>query len=454
MSMSKLSLRFARLKQLFFSALLFAACAPAAQAASLLAISDAEIELFVDDVLDLVLPSIGHAVTEIDIKTINDLSFNAFVTDHKTIYITSGALIEIDSAADLVALIAHEIGHVAGGHIARIDGNNDVLSAIGAATSLIGIVATAVETVRGGGDDESAHVASGLATAGLIGPDLVRRLGLSYQRSEELAADQASITYLQRSGLKPDPIINLLEKISPSADLAVYDSTHPGARNRIRAARRRIDALGDARGEDINPEFERRLRRIQAKLAGYLLEPDDVANRFNGDAIEDAYAHAIAEFREGGYAAAEKKLKAMLEREPDNPFFLELLGQSLLEDGQPRLALDPLARAIDHHGHQATLSLYAHALVLVGGRENWERVVRMLEAAFATDEPQGDALRHLATAYAELQRYPEADLTLARRYLLYGDTARAAAFAKRASEAAEPDSRVALLAEDILESID
>jgi predicted Zn-dependent protease len=182
-------------------------------------VRDAETEQLLRDYATPIFRAAGINASATRIILVNDRSFNAFVANGQKIFINTGALMDAETPNEVIGVIAHESGHIAGGHLARLRqqvSNAQVLSVIGMLAgvgAMAGAAATRSDQVGGLGTG-----AMGVMTGS---QDLVRRNLLAYQRSEEQAADAAAMRYLNATGHSPK---GMLDTFARFADNGLFRS--------------------------------------------------------------------------------------------------------------------------------------------------------------------------------------------------------------------------------------
>ena len=113
--------------------------APAAFAqARVTVVRDAEIEALISEYARPILKAAGLARSGIDIVLVNNRSFNAFV-DGRRIFIHTGALTDAETPNEVIGVIAHEAGHIAGGHQERLRQQLQRAQTMAIVSALIGI---------------------------------------------------------------------------------------------------------------------------------------------------------------------------------------------------------------------------------------------------------------------------------------------------------------------------
>lgn len=204
--------------------------------------------------------------------------------------------------------------------------------------------------------------------------------------------------------------------------------SHPTSGERIATLTETLQA-SPAWGKPSDPAMEERFRRVQAKLAGYVNTPERTLRDYpeTDKSVYARYARAYAWHKAGYPAKANSEADALVAMKPNDPYFLEVKGQILLESGRPEEALAPLRVATEgSRSNPLIATTFGHALIATEDREHYPEAVRVLRTAVGRDDQNPFAWYQLGTVYE-----------------LTGDTARAAlATAERASMTG--DSRTAV----------
>ncbi len=82
-------------------------------------IRDAEIEEFLRDVTIPIAKAADLNYNNIKIFIIKDSNINAFVSGGQNIFINTGLITKFKKPGAIIGVIAHEIGHIKAGHLAR-----------------------------------------------------------------------------------------------------------------------------------------------------------------------------------------------------------------------------------------------------------------------------------------------------------------------------------------------
>lgn len=407
---------------------------------------DAETEALMQDMARPLIEAAGLNPSHFDLVLINDPSVNAFVAGGQAVYINSGLINTADTAEEVQGVIAHELGHVTGGHVISTAGGK-------AATgiSLLSLLLGAAAAAAGGGD-----AAMGILMAG---QQAAMGKYLAFNRAQESSADAAGAQYLSKAGISGRGSLAFFKKLQNMEFRYGYAprpgdeffSTHPLTGNRIQT-------LQDTYEQDAawtrpaDPLIQARFERAKAKLYGYLAEPRDtlVAYPETVNTIPARYARAYAWHKESRLDKAMAEADALLAQVPDDPYFLELKGQILLEAGRPREALDSLRRATQLTGNQPLIAtLFGHALIATESPENFAEAEKVLKAAVARDRENPFAWYQLGVVYAANGDMPRARLASAEQQVLSGRMPAALASAEAAEAALPTGSPDWLRAQDI-----
>ncbi|RVQ67640.1 tetratricopeptide repeat protein [Croceicoccus ponticola] len=408
---------------------------------------DAETEALLNDMAAPLVEAAGLQPGNVDIVLINDPSVNAFVAGGQAIYIHSGLINEADSALQVQGVIAHELGHITGGHIIGFSQGAKQASNI----SILSLLLGAAAAVAGAGEAAMGVLAAGQQAA----------MGkfLSFTRGQESAADLAGAQYLAGAGLSGRGSIEFFKKLQSlehraghyaSQDDTFY-RTHPLSRDRIETLVN-VYQHDPAWQKPLDDGMENRFRRIKAKLYGYQAEPKAtlVAYPESDQSVAAHYARAFARNKESLIGRSVAEIEALLLAEPDNPYFLELKGQVLLESGKPAEALAPLRRAVELSGNQPLIAtMFGQALLATEDRNHGEEAERVLRNAVARDRENPTAWYLLGRIYAERGDTPRARLASAEQLMMTGQPDAALQNASAAEAALPAESVDWLRAQDI-----
>src|SRR5262245_43713595 len=314
-------------------------------------IRDAEIEQLMRDYTAPILKAAGLAQQNVQVVLINDRAFNAFVMDGRRIFVNVGALYNAKTPNEIIGVLAHETGHMAGGHLARLREQMANAQTAAIIAMLLGVGAMAGAATTGG--STGANMGQ-IAPALIQGPqEMIRRTMLSYIRAQEEAADRAGVKFLNATQQSAkgmyltfkrfaDDMLLIASRVDP------YMQSHPMPRERV-AALEDLVKTNPYWDQTDPPELQLRHDMMRAKLAGFLERPDSVSRRYpsSDTSLPARYARAISAYRFGSAAvSAQTQIDALIQTQPNNPYFHELKGQALLESARPAEAIAPLRRAV------------------------------------------------------------------------------------------------------------
>jgi predicted Zn-dependent protease len=387
-----------------------------AQRGGLSLIRDAETETIIRGLAAPVFEAADLDPQAIEINLINDPQLNAFVAGGQRVFINTGLLLRVRTPNELIGVIAHETGHISGGHLARIQ---DELKS--ASTQMILAMLLGVAAGIAGQPEAGAGIMMG-------GQSMAQRAILQYSRTQESAADQAGILFLERTGQSGRGLVSFLELLGGQEMLMAsrqdpYMRTHPVSIERVDALRRRVE---QSRFRDVAdpPANVEKLRRVQAKLTGFMEGLGATAAKYpeRDQSIAARYARSIAYYRVQRLDRALPLIDALIADEPGNPYFLELKSQMLFENGRAAESVPPIEAAVKLVPDepllrlalgQAQLSLDDPALV--------KPAIANLEYAVRRDHENGALWQQLAMAYGRDNNRGMAAYASAERFLLQGN---------------------------------
>jgi predicted Zn-dependent protease len=433
----------ARLARLLMLALIlaFAAARPAAAQSVL---RDSETELLFRDLSAPLITAAGLDPKSTNVVLLQDSEINAFVATGQTVYIQSGLLVASDNVNQLQGVVAHELGHVAGGHAIRIQGGANEATGISIATMVLGALAIAA----GAGDAGMGIMMAGQRAA-------MGRF-LAFSRTQESSADLAGARYLAAAGVSGKGSIEFFKKLQNQefrlavAEKDSYDRTHPLSSERIQGLLQ-VYQKDPAWNRPLDAALEARFQRVKAKLLGFV-EPRRAITLYpeSNRSVPAHYARAYA-YHVGAYPdKALSEADALLRTNPDDPFFLELKGQILLESGKPAEAIAPLREATERSNNQPLIAaMLGHALISTEKPENFAEAKQVLKAAVNRDNQNPFAWYQLGIIYDREGDQPRAALATAERNNLEGNPKLAFASARMALKGIPRGSPDYLRAQDI-----
>ena len=414
MNPASLLLRF--LARLVAGLAALALCLQPAAAQSVL--RDAETEALFRDAAAPIFKAAGFDPRAVDLVLLNDGSINAFVAGGQAIYIHSGLIGAADNVNELQGVIAHELGHITGGHVIRFDEAMKPATGITVLSLLLGGLAAAA-----GSPDAAMGVfmAGQQAALGKV---------LAFSRAQESSADAAGAQFLSKAGISGRGSIDFFKKLqnqefrygynaSKNPDAEFY-STHPMTSDRLATLQ---DTYEQDPAWNAPPpaDLQARFLRVKAKLYGYLAEPQDTLRAYPEYLTDTAarYARAYAFHKEAYADKALEETKALIAQDPNNPYFLELEGQILLESGRPAEALEPLRKATAVTNNEPLIATtFGHALIATENADNFAEAEKVLKAAVIRDKDNPFTWYQLGVVYEAKGDIPRARLASAEQQLM------------------------------------
>jgi predicted Zn-dependent protease len=393
------------------------ALAVARPAAAQSILRDSESEALFNDLSKPLIQAAGLDPRAVKVVLVNDPEINAFVATGQTVYIHSGLLTSSDNANQLQGVIAHELGHVAGGHSIRIYQGVKKATAI----QILSLVLGGLAMAAGAGEAAMGAMA--------LGQQAAQGSFLSFSRTQETSADLAGASYLAKAGISGRGSIEFFKKLqNQEYRLALYKTdsygqTHPLSSERIQTLQN-VYSKDPAWTRATDPRLEERFQRVRAKLIGYISQPQAVLASYpeSNRSIPAHYARAYAYHRQAYRDKALAEADALLKQRPDDPYFLELKGQVLLESGKPKDALEPLRQSVAAAPDKPMIAaMLGHALIATEQQSNYPEAERVLKAAVNRDNDNPFAWYQLGMVYERKGDLARAALATAERYNLEGN---------------------------------
>ncbi len=412
-------------------------------------IRDAEIE---NTIRVYAMPLLNAAEIEaeaIRFHIVRSPKLNAFVAGGQRMFLTTGLLRRSEDPGEVIGVMAHEIGHIAGGHLARLR------SSIRDATTTVLIAQLVGLAVGVLARDPGAAFALGSG-----GAHIAERSLLKFSRTQERSADQAGLQLLERTGQSARGLARFLDYLAQQELLDVsrqdrYLLTHPLTRNRIRFVRNHVE-----RSRYSNRAAPRKLmrlhRRMRAKLAGFTDPPAVTLDRYKAEdgSVEARYARAIALYRIPDLANAVKTIDGLIAEQPRDPYFRELKGQMLFENGRLDEALPEYEAAVRLKPDATLLRVaLAHVQIELNRPDLLDQTLGHLKRALRTDPDNPRAWRWAATAYGRNGQRGLSALSMAEYFIRTGRESDARGQATRAVRWLKKGSPAWLRAQDIIAQV-
>ena len=419
-----------------------AAGAPAVDAQGL--IFDDEIEDLLRDYARPILKAARLEKGNIAMRIVNDRTFNAFVLDGQNVFVHTGLLMQAETPNQVIGVIAHEVGHIDGAHLAALRSEMSRMQTGMIITRIIGIAAAVL--ARSG-------------AAAVAADDLWLKTFLARRRTQESAADMAGLGFLEATGQSGRGMIETFERLgveNRAYGVNPYLLSHPTERTRIAQLKQRVEASRFFQAKD-TPELQLRHDLMRAKLRGFTLPAQDVFRIYPPEdkSLPARYARAIAANCSGNCTKAMGDIDALIRERPSSPYFWELKGHVYSKEGKFAQATPAIRQALKLGGNRSHLVRMALAKAIVESRDlsQYDEAIRILEVSIDTRPDDIGGYRTLAQAYEAKGRRGDAMVASAQAELIGGDPKRALAFAKRAQAELPQGSRGWLRADDILKTL-
>lgn len=419
------------------------AAPPAAAQGRISIISDAETEAMLREYSDPVFMAAGIDPAAVKIHLVNNNTLNAFVTNGQQLFVHTGLITTVGTPSELIGVIAHETGHMAGGHLVKRREEFESLNMPVIASMILGVGAIAA----GQGD-------AGMAL--IMGSQhIAQRSLLAFTREQEASADQAGATFLQRSGQSGRGMLDLFSSMRDQELLTAnrqdpYARSHPMSGARLTALEERVKTSPYYERRD-SPERVHQFKMVQAKLFGFLDDPSITFNRYPQSDNSDyaRYARSVAYHRTGQLDKALAELEPLIENLPNDPYVWEVKGQIYFESGKVEEAITAYRKSVELKPRDEQLHLgLGRALLAREGTEPAQEAIRHLRIATESGE-EAFGYYQLSIAYGKLDDIGMAELSTAQYYDALGAVGEAKAHAMRAQKLLKNGSPEWLRAQDI-----
>ena len=415
-------------------------------------VRDAEIEALVRDYARPIFKAAGLSNSGIEIVLVNDASFNAFVAGRR-LFINTGALMQAETPNEIIGVIAHECGHLAGGHQQRLRDQLERSKTLAIVAGLLGagaMVAGATTNNKG-----LASAGMGIATGG---SEVAQRTLLTYQRGEEITADRSAINYLNATGQSGKGMLATFQRFQSAlalsgAQIDPYRISHPMPQDRISNLQTLIEKSPHYGTSDPDA-LQQRHDMMRVKIAAYTQGQAAALRliRKKPDGLAARYGEALSAYLFGNPRAALAKTDALIKTQPKNPSFQELRGDILMKVNKPKDAAAAYGKAVSLDSSKSGLLmvLQGQALMAVATPAALKEAVAQINNGLERDRENAAGYRYLAQAYGELGNIAAAELATAEGHFYSGAYQEAKIFAARAQQKLKRGEPGWLRAQDIL----
>ena len=414
-------------------------------------IRDTEIEEYMAEWFKPVFEAAGMSPDQINIILVQDSDINAFVAGGSNIFFNTGLLQKTENPGEVIGVMAHELGHITGGHLIR--GREAMEQA--SYESILGMLLGVGAAIATGDGGAAGAIGTGAAS-------MAQRGYLANSRAFESSADQAALTYLNTAQINPTGLGSFMKKLASqelraTSQQAEYVRSHPLTRDRISAIQAKVGESA-YKTKPYPAQWDKQHKMMIAKLAGFIT-PQQVAWTYDDTdkSVEAISARAIAAYRQDDIVLALKLADQLLAIEPNNPYFLELKGQMLVDFGRVKEGIPYYEKAVAKKPDAGLIRVsLAHAQIETAGNNAvaLDKAIINLKRAMK-EEPRSTRIhRLLATAYGRKGDEPVAKLHLAEEALLQRKKDYAKSQAEAALRGLKPGSSDWIRAKDILSYVE
>jgi predicted Zn-dependent protease len=404
-------------------------------------IRDTEIEADIRVMVAPIWKAAGLEPSALHIYLIEDKQLNSFVAGGQNEFINTGLIMRAATPNQLLGVLAHETGHIAGGHLSR---SQEAMRN----ASIEGIIATVLG---------AAAAVVGRNGAALLGAQgVAERAFMQYSVTQEASADQAALKFLDRAGLSSRGLLQFFqilqgEELLTGASQDPYLRTHPLTAQRIEYVRNHVDRsrFSDLPDSPANIEM---LKRIKVKLSAFLSPPSSTLTTYpeKDQSVLARYARAIAYYRMPKLDKALPIIDGLIHDFPKDPYFRELKGQMLFENGRIADAVQPYEEAVRLAPEAPLLRIsLAQTYIEANDPKMNKRAIAYLNDALRSEDKETNGWHLLATAYGRDNQMGMAALALAEEGLSAGKKKDATQQASRAKALLLKNSAAYSRAEEI-----
>ncbi len=390
---------------------------------------DAEMEHTLRAWMTPIWKAAGLDPDAVHVYVVNDPTLNSFVAGGQNIFLNSGTIMKAQSPNQLIGVMAHETGHIAGGHLAR----KTQIMKNAMIESVIGMVLGGAASALGHGNAGGAGV--------LAGADVGQRAFMQNSVTIEASADQAALRYLDRTHELARGLLQFFEILEQEEFLSAqrrdpYLTDHPLTEQRVNYVREHVAQSPYSNTKD-PPEWVAQFNLIKAKLGAFLGAPSQVLAAYqpNDNSEPARYARAIAYYRIPDLKSAIPTIDGLIKDYPNNPYYSELKGQMLFENGRVADAVAPYQRAVQLAPSEPLLNIELAQVQLETNDPKYLAAAKNeLTMALQGESDNPDAWRSMAIVYGRSGDIGMAALALAEQNMAQANYRQAVGQAQRAQQ--------------------
>lgn len=420
----------------------------AGQASAEPIIRDTELENSIRTIANPIFKAAGLRSEDVQIFIVRNDQLNAYVSGGKNIFIHTGLLSLSKDPNLLLGVIAHETGHIYGGHLLKGEEENKNSVAKATVGYMLGLAAAAAGSPQAG-----AAIVSGTQ-------QVVQRQVLKNSRSNENAADNSALIFLDKAGLSSKGLLDMMEvlygkEITMYTDINPYMQTHPLSRERVDHIRTHYNA-SSLKENLLGAEITKNYARAITKLDAFIDAPEKTFKKYpeSDTSVNAAYARAIAYYKIPNLPKALAEIDNLINQFPKDPYFIELKGQILFENGKVPESITYYQKSEDLLKGTSLLKVQLATAQIASENDAYlNSAVANLEQALRVEKRNSFAWHQLGIAYGRLDRLDMSNLALAEEATLVGDKEEARRFINLAKQYVKPGSPADLRLKD-LENMD
>lgn len=380
---------------------------------AMILIRDDEAETVIKEITGPIFKVAGLTPSSVSINLINDDDPNAFVMGGQNIFISTGLLKFSDNPEILAGILAHETGHIIGGHLVQHTKEMKNLQS----KMLLGLLAGALV----GAATKSTDAAIGTITSA---ESMSVGGMMSFSRAQESAADSTSARIMKKLGVGSSGLVEFLHSLSTNertfyGNIAVYQRTHPLSAHRIDFLK--ANSLQSSQGSYLTSDLRDRFKMVRAKIIGFTASPAEIMREYGtGDSKPALYARSISYFREQNRKLAIDELNKLIALEPKSPYIFELKGQILFELGQIDESIAYYHKAYNLKPSSDIITM-EYASTLIANNKNPNMVLKLLQQVLSHKRDEAYAWHLLGKTYKNLSDEANMHIAFAFESYLKGD---------------------------------
>jgi predicted Zn-dependent protease len=335
-------------------------------------INDPLLDEYIQDIGNRLVAQADNVKFPYKFFILNSPDINAFAFFGGHIGIHTGLIFNARNESELASVLAHEVSHVTQRHIARSIEARQKSSPLQIASLLGSILIAAVNPEAG----MAALSVSNAASA---------QSSINYTRQNEKEADRVGISILANAGFDPNGASSffsiLAEKNRLKSSSLAFLLTHPLPESRIADARTRAASF---RPRDIPESINFHLAKTRI-LARYYANPKRNIEYFSDILQRQSYVFkraaeyglALSYLADEEFEPALKIIDVLLEKHPDNLFYLDTYTDIAIEMNQHQKAIDRLSAQIVHAPFNQVLTLNLANVLIKSG--NFDKATSLLK---------------------------------------------------------------------------